>query len=155
MTECANCGEDYAYRHEFNGHRVCLDCSNALGGELVQTLESKLTEARYERDEAYEDKALLGQARDNLLAELRQANERAEKAEAERDEARAQAVWAIQVNAPIGWVACAPGGGAEGLRLVDGAWVEQTMCVAEGSRFPTEEEALDAGRALPWWEVQA
>lgn len=91
--------------------------------------------------------------RDELAKVVKALRERAEKAEAERDEARAQAVWAIHVNAPIGWVACAPGGGGEGLRLVDGAWVEQTMCISEGTRFSTEAEALAAGRALPWWEV--
>lgn len=85
-------------------------------------------------------------------AELRRERDEARR---ERDEARAQAVWSIHVNAPIGWVACAPGGGGEGLRLVDGAWVEQTMCISEGTRFSTEAEALAAGRALPWWEVQA
>lgn len=90
----------------------------------------------------------------DLEDRLAAALARAEKAEAERDEARRLAVWAIYAQAPDGWVACAPGGGAEGLRLVDGAWVEQTMCVAEGSRFPGEAEALAAGRAIPWWEAK-
>lgn len=86
---------------------------------------------------------------------LTKAIQERDEARRERDEARAQAVWSIHVNAPIGWVACAPGGGGEGLRLVDGAWVEQTMCISEGTRFSTEAEALAAGRALPWWEVLA
>lgn len=131
---CENCGTPCLGLHELNGWYVCPECTDALNGEVLQELNSTMAELRRERDRAIA---------------------RSEKVEAERDEARAQAVWAIQVTAPSGWVACAPGGGAEGLRLVDGAWVEQTMCVAEGSRFPTEAEALAAGRALPWWEVEA
>lgn len=140
---CEDCGAEMPCR------AICDDCIEAY----TASDNSDKAELRRERDEALDEKALLRVANANLLAELRQATERAEKAEAERDEARAQAVWSIHVNAPIGWVACAPGGGGEGLRLVDGAWVEQTMCISEGTRFSTEAEALAAGRALPWWEV--
>lgn len=152
MDKCANCGEDYAYRHEFNGERVCLDCNNALGGDLVQELLSKLTEARHERDEALDEKALLRVANANLLAELRQASERAEKAEAERDEARAQAVWVEGCAHHSGepstlWIACAPGG----MRLHEEGWSRGSFPLL----FGTAGEARAAGRALPWWEVQA
>lgn len=125
--DCENCGNaDMSFSAEWLGHHVCYEC-NQRGFGLASDYRARAEKAEAERDEARR----------------------------ERDEARAQAVWSIHVNAPIGWVACAPGGGGEGLRLVDGAWVEQTMCISEGTRFSTEAEALSAGLALPWWEVKA
>lgn len=76
---------------------------------------------------------------------------RAEQAERERDEARAQAVWAEAVFYPEAmdplWRAYCPPGG---VWLGSDGWGR-----GEVLNFPTEAEALAAGRALPWWKVIA
>lgn len=100
-------------------------------------LNMALIEAEIQRDElAKGAKALV--------------RERAEKAEAERDEARAQAVWVEGCTHPSGepstlWIACAPGG----LRLHEEGWSRGSFPLL----FGTAGEARAAGRAVPWWEV--
>lgn len=85
----------------------------------------------------------------HLSAELKAAIDRAEKAERERDEARAQAVWAHLIHG-AGWVAKAPGA----LYLTREGWLSIKARAFRGSLvFDTEAEALAAGRAVPWWEV--
>lgn len=92
----------------------------------------------------------------NSVAEAAAAyRERAEKAERERDEARALAVWAK----PCGfgaWVAEAPGGRLlyREVRRGSNFWARPKSVDLMAMRFDAEAEALAAGRAVPWWEVQ-
>lgn len=140
--ECQDCGTGVLVRV------ICDDCIDAEAAPAK-------AELRRERDEALDGKALLRVANANLLDELRKANERAEKAEAERDEARRERDEArsLQVRAVsrcggAWWTVEAPGGL---LLNKERKWVRFPFVLAE---FPTEAEALAAGRALPWWPLQ-
>lgn len=113
---------------------------------------SDLREAKRERDEFADTASTLREANANLLAELRAATERAEKAEAERDEARGQAVWAK----PCGfgaWIAEAPGGRLLYKEIRSGSkfWARPKSVDLMAMRFDSETEALVAGRSVPWW----
>lgn len=83
---------------------------------------------------------------------------RAEKAEAERDEARREAVMVLSAEifgGALEALSCLSPAGvlSSGLdRWITGDLDEDEEGPAE---FLDEAEALSAGRALPWWEVKA
>lgn len=82
------------------------------------------------------------------LGDVISLRSRAEKAEAERDEARSQAVWVRSVLLFGGftgkWRVCSPVGDLG----VDGSWLGRGDC----AEFDSKAEALAAGRAVPWWK---
>lgn len=143
---CEDCGAEMPCR------AICDDCIEAY----TASDNSDKAELRRERDEALDEKALLRVANANLLAELRQATERAEKAEAERDEARREAVMVLSAEifgGALEALSCLSPAGvlSSGLdRWITGDLDEDEEGPAE---FLDEAEALSAGRALPWWEV--
>lgn len=103
-----------------------------------------------------EAKSFWGEAmkQDDLVSALRLC---AEKAEKERDEARALAVWAIPLPMQGGgsgfWGCCAPGGLALCWTDDHAEW-RVPDDVADLQGYGTKGEALAAGRAKPWWEVE-
>lgn len=167
---CANCDNpSMSYGGTWQGRLICWECKKQ-GFYLADEQRERAEKAERERDEEesrFQSGRALIRHQENTIRSLagqvaslqpgskdcalRVRAERAEKAlkraREERDEARAQAVWAEPVyypgaTVPLWRVYCPPGGtplateGWGGLGILD---------------FATEAEALAAGRAVPWW----
>lgn len=146
------------------GHAGGLMGTQALEAEMNDRLSAKdraIALAQAERDEAKAAEANAWEQHADVQSSLaaadehlREADERAEKAERERDQARSEAIWAVEWF-PSFWVALAPG---DRILTNDGAWAHRDFVRdvrKDAARFAFRQEAMSAGRAVPWWTQAA
>lgn len=170
LMRCGICGSKECcgstYEKEFEDINGRLEMAKASLTETLRvrdeawaTLTKSLIDgaevAERERDE-------VKKRRDTLYLELAEAvnamtdaRAQALQAERERDEARAKAVWAERFSGD--WRAHAPNGLRLHRCMGELAWFQvnhRRPWWWSPAEFDTEAEALDAGRAVPWWEAK-